>query len=130
MDEASRRIVLEYFRSRQRSVQPADPAQKVSGDHVGRGGRSKANAEILSPDSVGKPPAPKVEYVSFPTFMGFGPDGMRDALRNDGIRIRIHPEDFKRLPEEVRELIGSEGANPSSKFLVWEDTGRKVDRLA
>ena len=125
VDQGRLNELLEYWRGRLERVQPVEPAQKTSADYGGR-----KPAETLHPDTLGKPPEPKVTYVKFPEFMTYAPERMLDALKDNGVVIQIHPEQFRELPKELLDLMGGEGINPRVNFFLWEETGRRVDRLA
>ena len=116
-------LIREYFQGQMERVQPVE---KIHGRKIDS--REK-KPEMLSPESIPEPPMPKMEIVKFPNFIKLPPDQMRDVLRNEGIRIQIHPEQFEELPEELKGLIEREGLNPKSKFFLWEDTGRHIDTV-
>ena len=103
------------------TVQPAEPARRPRTDYRGRGAPEK-----LSPDTVGKPPEPKITVISYPDLLSRTPEEQYRLLADGSIRVRIHPDQFGELVREV----GVESSLLEGKFIVDPNTGRRVDTLA
>ncbi|MCX6695723.1 MAG: hypothetical protein NTU61_05460 [Candidatus Altiarchaeota archaeon] len=125
IDGSRMQVLLDYFRKRMTTVQPVEKPHEPLVEYGRRG-----PVEKLHPDTVGKPPEPKLRFVKFPNFIKYGPEEMARALEDDGLRIQIHPDDFANLPAELQKVMSDFGVRVRAKFVLWEDTGRKVDKLA
>jgi hypothetical protein len=116
---------MEYWRVRIKPVENAERTGRPAGEH-----RSRPRMEKLRTETIGKPPELNIRRMSFPDLLAHTPKGVLDIMRDDGVRIQIHPDQFDKIPKPMLELMKTEGIEPSVKFLISEETGRRVDRLA
>jgi len=121
IDEVRMQVLRNYFSQMAGKVQPVEKPHGANTDYRGR------KAEILSPDTLGKPPQPKIEVVSYPDLIRKTPDNMRLLLEDGRVRIRINPSQLRELEALVSEF-GLEAIQ--NKFIIDPQTGRRVDTLA
>lgn len=119
--DAGMQVMMAYFRERLQRVQPVEPPSKVTGEYHGR------KPEMLQPDTIPKPPKPEIKLISYPDLIQNTPDVIRQLLDDNRVRVRIHPEQFKQLQNQ----LGEAGAGIlQSKFIIDPEAGRRVDTLA